>query len=62
MIPPGRKNDFRQKLERRGYRLEVVDRQNWVMDVTFTDLDEAEIYNQFRGGRRGPQLKQRSVF
>jgi putative DNA primase/helicase len=37
MIPPGRKNDFRQKLERRGYRLEVVDRQNWVMDVTFTD-------------------------
>jgi putative DNA primase/helicase len=33
MIPPGRKNDFQTKLDRRGFKTATLDRQKWVMDV-----------------------------
>ncbi|SFT80761.1 putative DNA primase/helicase [Geodermatophilus amargosae] len=50
-IPPGRKNDFTARLERRRYRMETEDRQNWVMDVALPVTDSSEIYAGWRGGR-----------
>ncbi|MGR7026723.1 DNA primase family protein [Geodermatophilus sp. URMC 62] len=42
-IPPGRKNDFRGRLGRRGYTVLEDNRQNWVMDVALVSADAADV-------------------
>ncbi len=51
-IPPGRKNDFTARLERRKYKMVVEDRQSWVLDVALSDEDNLEVYGRWTGGRR----------